>query len=234
VKNEPLLLAFHQMGGAPQVFTPLSKTLGSSVEFAAVDYGSAMPLTDAGAVSLLRDLDRLLDGVAAEIKPERRVLLLGYSMGALVANRFASSFSHLRIEAQLVLSMVSPQVLRTRGTAGLSLIESDIELLAVIESRYGRLPEEIRSEPDLVCQVLRAVRRDARLLEALAKDLRTPAVPMLTEVIWGQRDQSLDRSDLEAWASRPGDRLIECDAPHLILSSAVGLSLVAERISDLL
>lgn len=124
-------------------------------------------------------------------------LLMGCSFGALIAYELAQRLRDLGRPPRhfIVLACAAPTLGRFR--TGLSEL-SDSELLAILDRRFGGVPDLVMRNPDLQRLLLPGLRADVTALDTYRWRPRPPLdVPLLT--IGGSLDSEVTADDLAPW-----------------------------------
>lgn len=148
------------------------------------------PHLDVGAMAseIADDLDALR---------ARPLVLLGHSMGALVAFETARM---LPPETQVVHLFVS-------GRRAPHLEDDDPplhplpddEFVAELQARYDGIPKALLDAPDLLALVLPTIRADCQALETY-EYRRDPVLDIPISAFGGAQDPRVDEAELDAWA----------------------------------
>lgn len=148
-----------------------------------------------------RDIASLTNWLADDLSRDaidRPFVLLGHSMGALVAFELARVLRrrNLRMPSLLALTgCAPPQDLANRDR--LHSLPDD-ELLASLDARYGGVPPMVRDHPALLKLLLPALRADLQIIETYQCIAEPPLdVPML--VLGGADDPAVSASQLVSW-----------------------------------
>jgi surfactin synthase thioesterase subunit len=148
----------------------------------------------------LTSMETVVDGLLPVLAPlvSRPYILMGCSLGALIAYELARRLAALGTPPKhlVVLACAPPQLGRFR--TGWSAFDDDT-LLAVLDRRFGGVPDIVKENAALRGLFLPALRGDLTLLDSYqwwpAPELN---VPLLT--IGGTRDPEISAKDLAAWA----------------------------------
>jgi medium-chain acyl-[acyl-carrier-protein] hydrolase len=152
----------------------------------------------------LRSIAEMADALAEELRPrlDRRYVLLGYSMGALVAFETVRRLRRLgeRLpERLLVAASVAPQLERPEPVVHAL---SDEQLRDEF-ARVGTLPARILDSPRVLAAVLPTLRADLEAVESYAYSDEAP-LPCPIAAYAGEDDALVARSALEAWRAQTG------------------------------
>lgn len=159
---EARVICFPHAGGSANFFLALAKSISRDLEIVAIQYPGRQDRLHEPAIG---SIDALADQVHEALKPitDRPVVLVGHSMGAIVAFEVARRISvdlPDRVQALIVSSQRAPSL----DHAGTTHRESDAELLARIRDLYGdAFPS--RTDPRVIRPVLATIRADLRAIE---------------------------------------------------------------------
>jgi pyochelin biosynthetic protein PchC len=223
-----VLLAFPHAGGSASFFRSWGGRLPPAVELTAVQYPGRLDRLREPCVD---DVHRLADGVVEALRtqampaPDRRVALLGHSMGAVVAFETA-----LRLEAlgiQPVATFLSSHPAPGRPLRNCLTEFTDQALIGELR-RLGATPAALIDSPDLRDLVLAGLRSDYRAVARYRPSpgrLRTPIVGLV-----GDDDPDVRPDDMRPWAEVtagpmtlhvfPGDHFYLIAQRDAILSAA--------------
>lgn len=193
------LFCFPHAGGGAAAYRLWARLLGPSIDLCAIQYpGRANRLNEP-------PLDRmqvLVENVLAHLRPQldRPFAFFGHSMGSIVAAEVCRAL-HRDGEPLPVQLFVSGRRPPGRPDVNAPLRHlSDAAFLAEIERRYGSIPAEIASEPDLLALLLPALRADIAMIETHRPEVRAPLdCPILA--MGGSDDPLTPPEHLEDWAS---------------------------------
>lgn len=147
------------------------------------------------------DLKILANSLREELSQfalDRPFVLLGHSMGALLAFEIARSLrqhGHEMPRLLIISGCRPPHTIAIRKPVhGLP----NEELLAALQDRYGGIPAVVRDNPELWDWLLPAIRADFQMIETYSYTEETPLdVPML--VLGGTEDGAVSAGQLLEW-----------------------------------
>ncbi|GLZ75502.1 thioesterase [Actinorhabdospora filicis] len=147
----------------------------------------------------------MVDALVRETSFAPPFVLFGHSLGALAAYETARALRRAGRPAPVLLVVSAyPAPHLPRAAAPVHGLP-DEALLAAVEDRYGRWPEEIREDPDLLALTLAVHRADFALLETYAHVPDEPlSVPVLA--VTGAQDAGTP-AELDGWR----DHATRCD-----------------------
>lgn len=147
----------------------------------------------------LRILANTLREELSRFALDRPFVLLGHSMGALLAFELARSLrEHDHTPPQLLIlsGCRPPHAIRTPKSPIHGL--PDRELLAALQDRYGGIPTVVRDNPEIWKVLLPALRADFQMIETYTYVEEPPLdVPML--VLGGTEDPVVSAAQLMEW-----------------------------------
>ncbi|MFB6887821.1 thioesterase II family protein [Kitasatospora sp. NPDC056327] len=146
------------------------------------------------------DLLELVRELAAALAPalDRPFALFGHSLGALISfelarelrARYGLEAAHLTVSARTAPEVPQP--------GRMSRLLSDEEFLEVLDRRFGAVPPELRTDPEMRALYLPMLRGDITMLETYRY---RPAAPLCCPItaLAGSADDEATPSDLLAW-----------------------------------
>jgi len=192
----PTLVLFPHAGGGAGFYRSLADHFPAGVEVRVVQYPGRE--TRAGE-PLIDDMDTLADQAADALRPllDRRLAILGHSMGALVAYEVTR-----RLEARgaalerLFVSARHPPAAHGLTSRHRHLLDDD--RFAEMLRDTGGTPSALLDEPEMRAYLLPIVRNDYRLIETYVPSpgpaLRTPVVSIAAE-----EDGTVSAAQVEGW-----------------------------------
>lgn len=194
--ERPQLVCLHAAGATSAMFADLAGHLRGRVAVETIDLpgrGSSYhraPLRRCNeAVAYLMPLLRDL--------PDRGYVVLGYSMGALIAFELARALHREDgpLPAALIVAAArAPQV--PAREAALHALDDEALLQELI--RFEGTTQELLGEPELMALVLPRLRADFELCETYAFR-RAPRLPLPVHAFGGLADPRVSADDLAAW-----------------------------------
>ena len=191
------LFCFPHAGGGAAAYRTWQPLLPATVEVCAVQLpGRANRLREPA----LHSMQVLVENLCAELAPllDRPFAFFGHSMGAIVASEVCRSLAirNERIPLQLFVSGRRPPRVPDPNAPLRHL--SDDAFVGEINRRYGGIPPEIASEPEVLALLLPALRADIAALETHRPQAVTPFdSPILA--LGGSADPLTPRAHLDAW-----------------------------------
>lgn len=208
-----LLVCFPFAGGSSSAFARFAATLTNETSCFAVQYPGRLDRLDDPHVWSVGELARHVSGELGPLCHERRVWLLGYSFGALVAFETARRLesSGYPVSGLVVCAHVPPHMVTDSSRSRLS----DADLVNAI-SESGRFDRRIRDSPAMLELVLPAIRADIWARDTYQYD--GGRVNCDVHTICGSRDDSVVASARE-WArvTSGGFEDVVFDAGHFVL-----------------
>lgn len=193
------LLCFPHAGGLAASFFDLQKRLGPRVEVCCIEYpghGSNWHEPTPGTLDAL--VQTLFDSIRARL--EGTYALLGHSFGAHVAFELAMRLSHCP-------EVTSPQRLFVCGakhpgapsTERIHELDDARFLEKVLE--YDGVPDELRSNAEVLALLLPSLRSDFRMYESRQARSASFAVGIPITAFGGLDDPKVTPADVMAWRS---------------------------------
>jgi pyochelin biosynthetic protein PchC len=221
------LLAFPHAGGSASFFRTWGGLLPGTVELSAVQYPGRL---DRLREPCIPDVQGLADGVVEALRKadpgsDRRVALLGHSMGALVAFETALRLEALGIPPLVTFLSSHPAPGRPRRN---SLTDfSDHALIRELR-RLDATPASLMDAPDALEVILTGLRSDYQAVHRYRPSpgrLTTPVVGLV-----GDDDPDVAPDDMHPWTEVtdgpmtlhvfPGDHFYLVDQRDAVLSAA--------------
>ncbi|WP_306323707.1 MULTISPECIES: thioesterase II family protein [unclassified Streptomyces] len=197
------LVVFPHAGSGAAFYRAWGRALGPRIEVQTVQYpGRENRIRD----PLVSDPDALVDEVrsalsatAATGRPWTSTVLLGHSMGALLAYETAAALTAEgagTAPAGLIVSGCPAP-----GTATPATPRTDADLLAALE-RDGGTPMRLLDDPDIRALVLRVLHNDYRLVDTLRlrRPRHRPPLNVPFTVLRGRQDHHTGGDRLRGWA----------------------------------
>jgi medium-chain acyl-[acyl-carrier-protein] hydrolase len=189
------LLCFPHAGGAAGTFATWQRELPADVELCALQLPGR---ENRRAEPHRKDFATLVSELVTVLRPihDRPVVLLGYSLGALIAFEYARSLRNADVTQLIVAARKAPQLEREPGIAHLT----DDIFVREMGRRYGGIPKPILEDRELLAYFLPSIRADVTLLESYRY---TPAAPLGCGItaLGGDSDAQTTRAGLEAWGT---------------------------------
>jgi 3-oxoadipate enol-lactonase len=214
--GDTAVVMLHGVGGGASAWTPQLDAIAAAgylaVAWDAPGYGATAPVEPYDMANLARSLERLLDAL-----PVRRRVLIGHSMGGMVAQEGAAAFPQ-KIDG-LVLSATSPAFGKADGAwqqaflaqrlgpldAGRTMAELAPALVAAMVGPDAE-PAGVKTATETLSRVPGETYRNA--LHALVRFDRRDALASIrvpTLAIAGERDANAPPAVMEKMAARiPG------------------------------
>jgi 3-oxoadipate enol-lactonase len=214
--GDTAVVMLHGVGGGASAWTPQLDAIAAggylAVAWDAPGYGTTAPIEPYDMAGLARSLEQLLDAL-----PVRRRVLMGHSMGGMVAQEAVTAFPQ-KVDG-LVLSATSPAFGKADGAwqreflakrlgpldAGRTMAELAPELVAAMVGSDAE-PAGVNVATETMARVPGATYRKA--LQALVRFDRREALASIgvpTLVIAGERDANAPPAVMEKMAARiPG------------------------------
>lgn len=218
-------------GGAASFFARWATAVGDEIEVVVAQYPGR---EDRLAEPMVDRMEELVSVLLEHLQPflDRRVLLLGHSMGALVAHELACRIdpSEQDLVALFVSGMGAPGFRRP-----LDLGSGDDEAILAAIDGLGGSTRALRESAELRRCLMPAIRTDLALVE----DHLHAVGPLLTSPITavvGNRDPRVHPSEAEAWARHTtGEfRLETLHGGHFAIGETTGRDHVAALVRDVL
>lgn len=223
------LYCFAHAGGSPGEYVRFGDEL-TDVQV----HGVQLPGRGARrAEPAVTDMAELVEGVLDAFEPERPFAFLGHSLGGLVAFEVTRALRARgrALPSHLFLSSSPPPPL-TRGRTPVHTLP-DEQLLAEIERRWGRLPEQVHADATLRAMALEVFRADIRLFETYPYE-EQPPLSLPVHVFAG--DQERDTLLVENWSAHTTGPFSATHLPggHFYFRDPAQRGRLLSRIRDLL
>ncbi|GAA4183196.1 alpha/beta fold hydrolase [Streptosporangium oxazolinicum] len=188
------MYCFPHSGGSPGEYMRWSDALPDVEVWAVQLPGRGSRREEAPSTSM----PELVEALVSEVEFVAPYVLLGHSLGALVAYETALALRDRGSPgpAALYLSGYRAPHLHEPGPDLPKL--GDEDLAAVIESEHGPLPEEVKADPDVLAAALEVVRADLTIV-ATYRPVRVEPLTCPLVILGGDRDEESGES-LTAWS----------------------------------
>jgi pimeloyl-ACP methyl ester carboxylesterase len=211
--GDTAVVMLHGVGGGAAAWTPQLDVIAGdgylAIAWDAPGYGASAPVEPYDVASLARSLERLLDAL-----PVRRCVLLGHSMGGMVAQEAVAAFPE-KVDG-LVLSATSPAFGKADGTWQQAFLAQRLDPLdagrtmaelapALVAAMVG--PDAEPAGIELATEVMARVPGETyrKALYAIVRfDRRDslPAIRVPTLAVVGERDANAPPAVMEKMAAR--------------------------------
>jgi medium-chain acyl-[acyl-carrier-protein] hydrolase len=195
------LFCFPHSGGGPATFRDWPAAAGPDAEvWTVVLPGRAARADEPFARNWIELTSECAQAIRAATADEaggarRRTVLFGQSLGALLAFEVARALQAAGAapDRLVVAARSAPDV-----PPALRVPADDAQLVAMIDSRYGGIPDMLRAVPELLAHFLPVLRAD---LELAADYDFAPGEPLSVPVVAfaGAADPTVPGGDLERW-----------------------------------
>jgi surfactin synthase thioesterase subunit len=191
------LLCFHHAGGTASSFREWAADVPGEVEVCAIQ----LPGRESRfGEPLIADMPTLLAPLSQAVSPllDRPYVLFGHSLGALVAFELARQVRRNGIRQPRHLfaaGRIAPHL--RDATRSLHTLADDA-LVERLVQRYDAIPEEVRSEPELMELLIPVIRADLTIIGTYDYQEEAPLACPIT-VLGGTDDRSTSRDQLAAW-----------------------------------
>ena len=190
------LLCFAHAGGGAAPFFRWGSTLPGDIAVCPVRRPGR---ESAHAEPLLRDIKAIAAGTlrALQSLPPRPTVLLGHSLGGLVAYEVARLMQSIGATPELLIVSAKPPPHVASALPNLSHLPND-RFLRELDELYGGIPKEIKAVPELLEMMLPVLRADM----AASENYRHVAGPRLRCPIvacHGDQDRAVDPDALTGW-----------------------------------
>lgn len=191
------LICFPPAGLSPVVFKSWANELPAGVGLYAVHLpGRTSRIREAARTSIPELVDAITDAIVR--LPKLPLVFFGHSMGAVLASEVARRLIEHSLPAprHLIVSGRRPPRIPDPNPPIGDL--SDAAFVAEIGRRYGAIPAEILTEPDVIALLLPSLRADITALEKFQPRPRPP-LPIPVSAFGGDADLLTPPSAIEAW-----------------------------------
>jgi surfactin synthase thioesterase subunit len=193
-EDAPVLVCFPHAGGSATYYRPLSRALSPRAAVFGVQYPGRQDRRDEAPATDLHALSEEIAGVIG-VLADRRLVLLGHSMGAVLAFEVAT-----RLEgsgAALGGLVVSGRPAPSRGTPS-PVHDDDDAVLVERARRLGGTDPRLFDDPEMRALILPALRADTRAIDAYRY---RPGPPLRADVVAlvGDEDPLAPVDDVRAW-----------------------------------
>nr|AKA59442.1 thioesterase [uncultured bacterium AR_412] len=193
------VLVFHHAGGSAMSYVPLAQRLPDGCEPFLFDLpGRGIRASEPPAADFDTAIDQLLPVVAAAA--DRPTVLVGHSLGALLAHSFAARLPPSRVKAVVVSAFPSPEdtALAASHPAEPFQVRTRSQLLSELRDRGG-CPPEVFDDPELLDLTITLMGHDLHL----ADTYRPPQAGNHADyhVWYGRDDEHVTLEELNRWAS---------------------------------
>jgi surfactin synthase thioesterase subunit len=211
------LLCFPYAGGGATTFLELARACPEWMTVHGVEYpGRASRLREAAIDSITGLVDAAAPPLGSLL--DLPFAVLGYSFGSLVAFEWLRRLQGAPGPRPSILFICARRAPHLFATMSPIHALPDDAFIGTAAARYGGIPAEILSEPELVAQFLPALRADLRASETyLYRDAAALSCPI--HVFGGLHDPTTSSPGLEAWReqTRAGCTVQRFPAGHFFL-----------------
>jgi len=213
------LFCFPHAGVGPSVFRGWADELPADTEVCLIQIpGREGRLREVPHVSITELVPALIEDMSLLL--DRPFAFYGHSLGATVAFECAKHIRrNLRVEPlHIFLGASQAPQLPWKHSPMRSL--PDDQFLSEMAKRYGALPAEVISDPEMRALVVPILRADISMIENYEHLRESPLACDIT-VFGGLRDHMVKRAELESWREQTTGRfrLQMLDGNHLFLKS---------------
>lgn len=193
------ILCFPWAGGSAGAFRLWARGLPADVELCAVEYPGRSTRDREPA---LGDVHQLAEGVREDGARllDRPLVVLGYSLGALVAFEWLRALPPGQRERPSHLFACARRAPHLPGRHPASHQLPHDELVRVLRERFDAIPDALLEEPELLARLMVPLRADLAAVETYRY---APGPPLRCPVtaFGGRRDPDVSRAELEGWAA---------------------------------
>ena len=195
------VVCFPHAGASAPVYRPWAMRIDPRIDVVAVQLPGR---GDRMRERPLETIDEMVHAILPEIVGlnDLPLALFGHSMGAAVAFELALSMAEAGTSppSRLIVSARRPPDMRDERPSIGQL--PDQEFLRELERRYGSIPQEIRSDPEVLAMFLPILRADIGALERYQECTRLGRVTCPLHAWGGSDDPTTPVEYLEAWVRR--------------------------------
>ncbi len=152
------------------------------------------------AQPLLRDVRAIVAGTlqALQTLPPRPTVLLGHSLGALIAYEVARAMQAAGLTPDLLMVSAKPAPQLPATLPNLAHLPNE-RFLKELDELYGGIPQEIKAVPELLEMMLPAIRAD---MVASESHRHTPGPLLRCPIVvsHGREDKAVDETRVTPWA----------------------------------
>lgn len=193
------LLLFPYAGGSASVFTKWVNYLPKSINISAVQYPGRWERFNEPFMTEFKPLvDSLSLAIIQEIKGP--FILLGYSLGALVAFEISRRFETTKKNIPLLLIAVSRNSPNYKSPLAHIHKLKDTDFISEVQTRYGGIPKQVLQDPEMMQIFLPILRNDLRLFELYVYQ-ETGLLGIPTTVCFGKEDTLISKDKIQLWDS---------------------------------
>ncbi|MDD9969342.1 MAG: alpha/beta fold hydrolase [Myxococcales bacterium] len=193
------VLCFPHAGGGASTFASLNRALPSDVEVCALQLPGRGTRRQEPPIVEMAELMEALGGELGAHE-DRRLVLFGYSLGALIAFEYARALrtQGARPPVRLLVSAARAPHRRIVGRTKLGQLPSG-EFVREMRRRYDGIPEAILKAPSALEYFLPVLRADVQLVESYRY---APEAPLECPIFafGGDTDPRVPPGELEHWS----------------------------------
>lgn len=195
------LICFPHAGAGASCFAPWGSALeAAGIEMRAIQYpGREARLHEPS----FTDVSSMVEALAVawpDIAGNEPYACFGHSMGAVLAFELALKLQRTRTRpGPLALFLSGRNPAHTPSNLPPIHLLPDAEFLDAIESRYGRLPAELRAHQDALDVIVPILRADFTLVKSYVRTIADQVYTPLT-ILGGESDPWTTPADLAEWS----------------------------------